>query len=332
MTGITPARGPRASVPGYRALGVDELRRRADEAVGALADCRLCPRDCGVDRLHGKWSACKTGRYARVSSAFPHFGEEDCLRGWRGSGTIFFSHCNLRCVFCQNYDVSQAAPPGEADEGMLPDEIAGLMLSLQERGCHNINLVTPEHVVPQIIEALVPAVEQGLRLPIVYNTGAYDALESLTWFDGVVDIYMPDFKVWSPSTAKRYLKAEDYPEAARVAIKEMHRQVGPLEFDHDGLAARGLLVRHLVMPGMLDETRTILEWIARELGPGTYVNLMDQYYPAGKVSATTYPEIDRRLQGREFTEAQAIARELGLTRLDERSPDPRLQTRRRLAI
>jgi putative pyruvate formate lyase activating enzyme len=332
MTGITPARGPRASIPGYRALGVDELRRRADEAVGALADCRLCPRDCGVDRLHGKWSACKTGRYARVSSAFPHFGEEDCLRGWRGSGTIFFSHCNLRCVFCQNYDVSQAAPPGEADEGMLPDEIAGFMLSLQERGCHNINLVTPEHVVPQIIEALVPAVEQGLRLPIVYNTGAYDALESLTWFDGVVDIYMPDFKVWSPSTAKRYLKAEDYPEAARVAIKEMHRQVGPLEFDHDGLAARGLLVRHLVMPGMLDETRTILEWIARELGPGTYVNLMDQYYPAGKVSATTYPEIDRRLQGREFTEAQAIARELGLTRLDERSPDPRLQTRRRLAI
>ena len=263
---------------------------------------------------------------------FPALRRGGLPPGWRGSGTIFFSHCNLRCVFCQNYDISQAVPPGETDEGMLPDEIAGLMLSLQERGCHNINFVTPEHVVPQVLEALVPAVEQGLRLPIVYNTGAYDALESLTWLDGVADIYMPDFKVWSPAAAKRYLKAENYPEAARVAIKEMHRQVGPLEFDQDGLAARGLLVRHLVMPGMLDETRKILEWIAGELGPGTYVNLMDQYYPAGKVSATTYPEIDRHLQGREFTEAQAMARELGLTRLDERNPDPRMQTRRWLAI
>ncbi len=192
------------------------------------------------------------------------------------------------------------------------------MLSLQARGCHNINLVTPEHVVPQVLEALVPAVEGGLRLPLVYNTSAYDALESLALLDGVVDIYMPDFKLWGRAAAARYLKAEDYPDAARAAIREMHRQVGPLQLDADGLARRGLLIRHLVMPGMLEETRSILEWIAGELGPDTYVNLMGQYHPAGKVSSDSYPEIDRRLALGELAEAEATARELGLTRLDSR--------------
>lgn len=305
-------------VPAYLGLGVDELRRRATEAVAALADCRLCPRDCGVDRLAGKWSACKTGRRARVSSAFAHRGEEDCLRGRNGSGTIFFAHCNLRCVFCQNYDISQAIRPGPSGEELGPREIASVMLSLQARGCHNINLVTPEHVVPQVLEALVPAVEGGLRLPLVYNTSAYDALESLAWLDGVVDIYMPDFKLWGRVAAARYLRAEDYPAAARAAIREMHRQVGPLQLDADGLARRGLLIRHLVMPGMLEETRSILEWIAGELGPDTYVNLMGQYHPAGKVSSDSYPEIDRRLALGELAEAEATARELGLTRLDAR--------------
>ena len=196
-----------------------ELQRRAKEAVAGLAHCLVCPRDCGVDRLAGKTAACKTGRYARVASHFPHFGEEDCLRGWDGSGTIFFSMCNLRCVFCQNYDISQAG------EGQVtkPGRLAGMMLELQAMGCHNLNFVTPEHVVPQILETLVIAVEHGLCLPIVYNTSAYDSPESLRYLDGVVDIYMPDFKIWDERMALKYLLAKDYPEAARRAIKEMHR-------------------------------------------------------------------------------------------------------------
>ena len=258
------------SRPVYLGLPAGEIARRAEEAVAALAECRLCPRDCAVDRLAGKWSACKTGRHAVVSSAFAHFGEEDCLRGWNGSGTIFFGHCNLRCVFCQNFDISQAIRPGPSAPGMKADRIAALMLELQAHGCHNINFVTPEHVVPQVLEALVPAIEMGLNLPIVYNTSAYDSLESLRWMDGIIDIYMPDFKLWTASAGKRYLMAEDYPEAARVSILEMHRQVGPLVFDERGLATRGVLVRHLLMPGLLDETKRCLEWLAEQLGPGTY--------------------------------------------------------------
>lgn len=308
----------------YFDLPDGELARRAAEAVASLADCRACPRDCGVDRLAGKWSACKTGRHAVVSSAFPHFGEEDCLRGWRGSGTIFFAHCNLRCVFCQNFDISQGVRPGPAAEGVPAETVAAMALGLQERGCHNLNFVTPEHVVPQVLEALAVAVEGGLRLPVVYNTSAYDSLESLAWLDGVVDIHMPDFKVFGDEAARRYLKAADYPEAARAAIREMHRQVGPLRFDGDGLATRGLLVRHLVMPGLLDETKACLEWLATELGPETYVNLMDQYRPAGKVSASAHPELNRPPATHELAEARRFAGELGL-RLDERRPHPRLR-------
>ncbi len=269
---------------------------------------------------------CKTGRYAVVSSCFPHFGEEDCLRGWNGSGTIFFSHCNLRCVFCQNYDISQAIK-ARAERGSRPEEIAGMMLELQALGCHNINFVTPEHVVPQMVEAVAVAVEGGLQLPIVYNTSAYDSLESLVLLDGIVDIYMPDFKYWTAGGSRKYLVAENYPETARAAIREMHRQVGSLTFHESGLARRGLLIRHLVMPAGLEETRAILEWIATELGPDTYVNLMDQYYPAGRVGEKRYSEINRRLDPAELTEARAIARDLGLARLDERSPHPRLLRR-----
>jgi putative pyruvate formate lyase activating enzyme len=302
--------------PSYLDLAPGELRRRAEAAVAALADCRLCPRDCGVDRLAGKWAACKTGRYAVVSSAFPHFGEEDCLRGWRGSGTIFFGHCNLRCVFCQNHDISQDLKPGPVEPGMPPDRLAGLMLALQERGCHNINWVTPEHVVPQALEALAIAADRGLRLPLVYNTSAYDAMESLEWMDGVVDIYMPDLKMLSPANAKRLLMAEDYPDAALRAIREMHRQVGDLVVDDRGLAERGVILRHLVMPGMLEETRRVLEWVAAELGPGTFLNLMDQYRPEGKVATPAgrakYGDIARRLTSLEFAGAVAVARELGL--------------------
>jgi putative pyruvate formate lyase activating enzyme len=310
----------------YLGLTRDELRARTAEAVAALADCRLCPRDCGVNRLQDAWSACKTGRHAIVSSWFPHFGEEDCLRGWNGSGTIFFGHCNLRCVFCQNFDISQDIKP-RAEPGSTPTDIATMMLALQRRGCHNINFVTPEHVVAQILEAVAEAIDLGLTLPLVYNTSAYDSLHSIEMMNGVVDIYMPDFKYWSREAGARYLKAADYPDAARAVITAMHAQVGPLVFDEDGLARRGVLVRHLVMPGALDETRAILEWIARELGPETYVNLMDQYYPAGKVNEEKYPEINRRLTSAEFQEARRIAADLGLQRLDERRPHPRLRSR-----
>jgi putative pyruvate formate lyase activating enzyme len=282
-----------------------------------------------VDRLSDKYAFCKTGRYAVVSSWFPHFGEEDCLRGWNGSGTIFFSHCNLRCVFCQNYDISQAAKVSEA-RGTPPERLAAMMLELQALGCHNVNFVTPEHVVPQILEALPVAVELGLRLPIVYNTSAYDSAESLELMDGVVDIYMPDFKYWTPERAQRYLKAADYPDVARARIAEMHRQVGELRIDGDGLAYRGLNIRHLVMPGALDETAAILSWISRNLGGETYVNVMDQYYPAGRVSDEHYPELNRRLGTAEYAEAVRLARSLGLTRLDRRIPHPRLV--RRLAV
>ena len=308
----------------YLSLGSAELHERAHVAVAGLADCRACPRDCRVNRLEDRWAACKTGRYAVVSSCFPHMGEEDPLRGWNGSGTIFFSHCNLRCVFCQNYDISQAVKPGAARRGSRPEEIAAMMLELQRLGCHNINFVTPEHVVPQVMESLAIAADEGLTLPIVYNTSAYDSPESLQLLDGVVDIYMPDFKYWTTERSARYVKAADYPDAARAAIAEMHRQAGPLKIDANGLATRGVLIRHLVMPGALDETRAILEWIATELGTDSYINLMDQYRPAGRVCGERYPEINRGVTAAEFRKAHEIARELGLTRLDERHPSPHL--------
>jgi putative pyruvate formate lyase activating enzyme len=250
-----------------------------------------------------------------VGSYFPHLGEEDCLRGTRGSGTIFFSGCNLRCIFCQNFDISWQAE----GEVAPPERLAEMMLELQGQGCHNINFVTPEHVVPRILEALLIAAQQGLRLPLVYNTGAYDSLESVRLMDGVIDIYMPDFKFWDSEMARRYLKAADYPETARAAIKEMHRQVGSLVFDENGVARHGMLLRHLVMPGDVCGTREIMRWIARELGKDTYVNVMAQYRPAGKVSRTEYSEINRCLTHEEFQRAIEAAREAGLFRLDGRS-------------
>ncbi len=302
--------------PAYLELwGSGELAKRVERAVSKLGDCALCPRDCHVNRLADKFAVCRSGRYVRVSSHFPHFGEEDCLRGTRGSGTIFISGCNLRCVFCQNFEVSWQL------EGEItpPQKLASMMLELQQRGYHNINLVTPEHVVPQILEALLIAVEGGLRLPLVYNTGAYDSLDSLELMDGLVDIYMPDFKFWDAEMARRYLRAPDYPETARRAIKEMHRQVGRLVVDENGLAMRGVILRHLVMPGDIAGTRQILHWIARELGPDTYVNVMPQYYPAGKVSAKEHAEINRCITLEEFQEALEAASGAGLHRLDNRS-------------
>jgi len=333
------------SEPAYLGLlRSGELERRVRLALDELESCTVCPRDCRVDRLHAvpphgelgalleaeriagqapkrivaahiaKGTSCFTGRYARVSSAFAHLGEEDGLRGWNGSGTIFFSFCNLRCVFCQNWDISQA---GEGREVRAPD-LAEMMLDLQERGCHNINFVTPEHVVPQLLEGLLLAAGAGLRLPLVYNTSAYDSLRSLELLDGVVDVYMPDFKYWDPAKARRYVKAEDYPEVARRTIREMHRQVGPLLFDRDGLAVRGLLVRHLVMPGGLEDAREIFRFLAAQVSPDTYVNVMEQYYPAGAVEEGNHPELCRRPDEREILAAREIAEAEGLRRFDER--------------
>ena len=292
-----------------------KIWEKVEQARKMLRQCRVCPRRCDVNRWEGELGICASGRYAEVASFFPHFGEEDCLRGWRGSGTIFFTRCNLKCVFCQNFDISRLGIGGRE---VTPEKLADMMIYLQDIGCHNINLVTPEHVVPQVLEAVPIAIEKGLRLPIVYNTSAYDSLECLKLLEGIVDIYMPDFKFWDPAKAKRYTKAEDYPEVARHTIREMHRQVGDLVFDENGLALRGLLVRHLVMPGCLDDTREILRWIATELGTNTYVNIMDQYHPAGMVSETRYPEIYRTVTEEEYRQALAYAREFGLWRLDYR--------------
>jgi putative pyruvate formate lyase activating enzyme len=300
----------------YLDLPQGELERRAEVAHALLGErCVVCPRLCKVDRRADVKGLCAIGRHAVVASHFPHFGEEDCLRGRRGSGTIFFSGCNLRCVFCQNHDISWEV----RGERVTPRRLAAMMLELQAIGCHNINWVTPEHVVPQILEAVPFAVEGGLRLPIVYNTSSYDSLGSLHLMDGVVDVYMPDFKLWTNEAARRYLKRADYPDVARTTIKEMHRQVGDLVCDDRGLAQRGLILRHLVMPGLLDETEAILGWVAHELGSGCYVNLMAQYYVSGRVGRDgEYREIARAIHREEYEAALALARELGL-RLDPRS-------------
>ena len=289
-----------------------ELLRRVELGLAKLTDCTLCPRSCHVNRIAGKTKTCRTGRHAVVSSYFAHHGEERCLRGRRGSGTIFFSWCNLRCVFCQNYEISRE---GEG-RTVKAEELAEMMLTLQAQGCHNINLVTPEHVVPQILEALPLAVGRGLNLPLVYNTSAYDSLDTLALTDGVVDIYMPDFKFWDPHKSRLYAKAPDYPEAARRAIHEMHRQVGPLVMDEQGIALRGVLLRHLVMPGGAAGTADIMQWIARELSTETYVNLMAQYRPAGHVSAKQYPELNRGITNEEFQQACEAVLAAGLHRLD----------------
>jgi putative pyruvate formate lyase activating enzyme len=303
-------------VPAYvRAFEQGLLQQRAAEAIDSLRSCKVCPRDCEIDRLNNKIGVCKSGRLARVASAFPHFGEEDCLRGWNGSGTIFFGWCNLRCVFCQNFETSQF---GEGAEASALD-LAQIMLDLQRIGCHNINFVTPEHVVPQILEALVIAVERRLRLPLVYNTSAYDSLESVRWMDGIVDIYMPDFKLWDTEHCRKYLVASDYAEAARKVIAAMHAQVGELTVDENGLALHGVLVRHLVMPRLLDDTREIMHWIAESLSRDTYVNVMDQYYPAHKAETEPrFADINQRITADEFCGALELARTAGLWRFDTR--------------
>lgn len=288
------------------------LQAKIDAAYEILSRCNLCPRNCLVDRHHGELGLCRTGDQPVTSSYGPHFGEEDPLVGSQGSGTIFFTHCNLYCIFCQNYEISHG---GEGEEVSLED-LAAMMLNLQKRGCHNINFVTPSHQVYQILAVLPAAIAGGLNVPLVYNTGGYDALETLRLLDGVVDIYMPDFKFWDPQVAKDLCQAEDYPEIARQAVKEMYRQVGDLVVDEQGVARRGLLVRHLVLPDGLAGTKEVMEFLAREISPRTYVNVMGQYRPCGR--AAEHPSLGKSLTALEHEQAQQMAREAGLTRLDRR--------------
>ncbi|HXW69065.1 MAG TPA: radical SAM protein [Dissulfurispiraceae bacterium] len=287
----------------------DSIRK----AYKKLENCCLCPRECRVNRLKDEKGLCRTGLSAVVSSYSPHFGEEAPLVGTNGSGTVFMTNCNLLCVFCQNWEVSHLADGSKVNSEIL----AGMMLNLQRRGCHNINFVTPSHVIPQILEALPSAIEGGLNVPIVYNSSGYDSVETLKLLEGIFDIYMPDFKFWDPEMAGKYLKAQDYPEKAREALKEMHRQVGDLTLDRNGIALKGILLRHLVMPEGAAGTRDIMRFIAREISPNTYVNVMDQYRPCG--IANKYPSLNRTITRDEYEEALRAAIEEGITRLDKGS-------------
>jgi putative pyruvate formate lyase activating enzyme len=303
-----------AEGPAYAGLGAAALRARRDLALARLSTCELCPRACRVDRLRGGRGDCRSGRWAGVSAAFAHHGEERVLSGSRGSGTVFFCGCSLRCVFCQNWETSRA----EEGSGADAEELAAMMLRLQAEGCHNINLVTASHVVPQILEALVIAAGGGLRLPLVYNTGGYDSLETLRLLDGIVDIYLPDFKLWGPELSHRYFAAPDYARRAREAVREMYRQVGVLRVDPEtGTARRGVVGGPPGLPRLGQESRRIFRWIARELSAETRVNVMRQYHAAGDaLSPGLYPELSAPLSAPEYEQALRAAREAGLTPLD----------------
>jgi putative pyruvate formate lyase activating enzyme len=289
-----------------------ELEARVKGLIESLASCDLCPRRCRVNRLEDERGFCRTGRQAVFSSFGPHFGEEDPLVGRGGSGTIFFTHCNLLCSFCQNYDISHEG----AGQEIEPEGLARVMLNLQDQGCHNINFVSPSHVVVQILEALPMAIEAGLRIPLVYNTGGYDLPETIRCLEGVVDIYMPDVKFSDGTVAEELAEAPDYPLLCREALSEMYRQVGDLCLDEAGVAWKGLLVRHLVLPDHLAGTEETLAWIAGHLSTKTYVNVMDQYRPCGTVQG--HPSLSRQITGGEYQEALQIARRCGLHRLDRR--------------
>jgi putative pyruvate formate lyase activating enzyme len=298
--------------PSYIALhrqGI--LIERVQVAQELLRECTVCPRLCRVNRFESREGWCQTNALPVVSAYHPHFGEEAILVGRHGSGTIFLTSCSLRCVFCQNWEISHLRLGEEVSHRRL----AEMMVELQTQGCHNINFVTPTHMVPQILAALPAAIDMGLSIPLVYNTGGYDRVETLRLLDGVVDIYMPDVKYMDPAHAKRYSGAEDYPQIVRAAVKEMHRQVGDLVINEKGLAERGLLVRHLVMPNGVSDTPQVMRFLAQEVSPHTYVNLMDQYHPYG--DAYRYPEIARPLTPEEFEEALEATRKAGIHRLDQ---------------
>ena len=292
----------------YNQIPLETLQDRARAALARLASCDICPRRCGADRLQDERGFCRTGRLARVASFTPHFGEEAALVGSFGSGTIFFSGCNLACAFCQNWDISQAG----AGREVTAEELAKMMLALQDGGCHNINFVTPTHVAAQILEALVLARQGGLTVPLVYNSGGYDSVDTLRLLDGIFDIYMPDAKFGQNGPAEKYSQAPDYVAVMKAALLEMHRQVGDLALDEDGLAVRGLLVRHLVLPSRLAGTEEVVRFISEEISKDTYLSVMAQYRP--EYNACHYPELSRPITAREYVAALALAAASGLTR------------------
>jgi putative pyruvate formate lyase activating enzyme len=292
-------------------LETGELQQRVDEAYRRMERCEMCAVRCRVNRRAGKLGSCRTGENARLSSYGPHLGEEAPLRGWRGSGTVFFGGCNLRCQYCQNADISQT----DHGQEVAPEELARVLLELQARGCHNINFVSPSHVIPQILAAVYVAAQAGLQIPLVFNTGGYDTIESLHLLDGVIDIYMPDMKYSNAQIARRYSKIINYPNINQQAVREMHRQVGNLQVGKDGLAQRGLLVRHLVLPNGLAGTQAVAQFLAEEISPETYFNVMDQYRPA--FQAHLYPRLNRPVTAQEYLDALAEARRAGLVHMDQ---------------
>jgi putative pyruvate formate lyase activating enzyme len=296
--------------PAYLRLPPNILSDKVREAEEILKDCTLCPRECRVDRTSGQRGFCRTGDKPFISSYGPHFGEEKPLVGRFGSGTIFMGNCNLGCLFCQNYSISHL---GEGREISF-EKLAEIMLSLQQQGCHNINFVTPTHQMPMILKSLLIASEKGLKLPIVYNCGGYESSHAIEILDGVVDLYMPDFKYSDPAMALKYSKAEDYPRAAMTAIKEMHRQVGDLITDQRGIAMSGLLVRHLVLPEGIAGTSGVVKFLAEEISQNTYINIMDQYHPCFK--AFGHPPLNRRITPQEYADAVQVAIDAGLKRID----------------
>jgi len=298
-----------AFIPSYVPLHEKgELNRRIKSLKEFLKECRLCPRECRVNRLKGEVGYCKAPSELMVSSAFPHFGEEPPLVGFHGSGTIFLTHCNLRCTFCQNYDISHLG----RGERITPSEMAQAMIRLQEMGCHNVNFVTPTHYAPQILASLPEAIEKGFHLPIVYNCSGYEAIEVVRLLEGVIDIYMPDAKYMDERFSKQFSNAPDYPEVLKKVLKEMHRQVGELKTDSNGIAERGLLIRHLVMPNGVSSSEAILKFIAEDISLHSYVNIMDQYRP--EYRANDHPEIGRRITHKEYLQAIQMAKRLGLYR------------------
>jgi putative pyruvate formate lyase activating enzyme len=289
-----------------------ELENRVIESQKHLAACDVCALKCLVNRRQGETGSCKTGEYAKVSSFGPHFGEENPIRGYNGSGTIFFARCNLRCQYCQNYSISQI----NTGQVVRPEQLSSMMLELQNMGCHNINLVSPSHLVPQILAGIFIAAQNGLQIPLVYNTGGYDSLAMLHLLDGIIDIYMPDMKYANAQVGKKYSKIPNYPKINQAAIKEMHRQVGDLQINSDGIATRGLLIRHLVLPNNLAGTKKIVSFLANNISPNTYLNVMDQYHPA--FQSNTLPDINRQISDEEYQQAVQWAQTAGLKRLDKR--------------
>ena len=290
-------------------LTINDLRKRADALQQLLTECRICPNKCNVNRLEGEeGSYCHSANEVIVSSFAPHFGEEPPLVGFSGSGTIFFTNCNLSCVFCQNYDISQL---GHGSRGSV-EQLAEIMLLLQNKGCHNINLVSPTHFVPQIVSALVIAVDKGVEIPIVYNCGGYESVETLKLLEDIIDIYMPDIKYSDSETAARLSGVKNYWDVVQSAVKEMHRQVGDLHINRRGITKRGLLIRHLVLPNNLAGTKKVIDFIASEISKETYVNIMDQYYPSNK--ANQYAELNRRITNEEYQLIINYAKQRGLSR------------------